>query len=110
VTESARNPLTVVSVDGELDVGNAPELRTRLDEAADQATDLLIVDLLDVTFMDSTALGVLIGAAKRCEQRGVEQRLVLREPRILKVFEITGLRDVFSIHPTVAAATAASRP
>ena len=91
----------VVSVGGELDVATAPELRSRLEEAMDRSQGSLVVDLLEVTFIDSTALGVLIAVGKECESRGVALRLVITEQRILKVFEITGLSDVFAIHPTV---------
>jgi len=60
-----------------------------------------VVDLLGVTFLDSTALGVLVGALKRCREAGGDLRLVIAEPRILKVFEITGLTEVFTITPTI---------
>ena len=86
---------------GELDVATTPELRSRLEEAMDRSQGSLVVDLLDVTFIDSTALGVLIAVGKECESRGISLRLVITEQRILKVFEITGLSDVFAIHPTV---------
>ncbi len=91
----------VLPVGGELDVATAPELRSRLEEAMDRSQGSLVVDLLDVTFIDSTALGVLIAVGKECESRGISLRLVITEQRILKVFEITGLSDVFAIHPTV---------
>jgi anti-sigma B factor antagonist len=91
----------VVSVGGELDLATAPDLRSRLEEAIDRCQTSLVVDLLDVTFIDSTALGVLIAVQKECESRGIALRLVIAEQRIIKVFEITGLQDVFSIHPTV---------
>ena len=91
----------VISVRGELDVATAPDLRSRLEAAMDRSQGSLVVDLLDVTFIDSTALGVLIAVRKECESRGLALRLVIVEQRILKVFEITGLNDVFSIGPTV---------
>jgi anti-sigma B factor antagonist len=61
----------------------------------------VVVDLLGVTFLDSTALGVLVGALKRCREAGGELPLVITEPRLLKVFEITGLTGVFPIYSTV---------
>ena len=61
----------------------------------------MVVDLSAVTFIDSTGLGVLIGARKRCIDAGRELRVVVSEPRILKVFEITGLNDLFTIHPAL---------
>jgi anti-sigma B factor antagonist len=88
---------TVVSVSGEVDVATAPTLRQRLDEALDRGPGLLVVDLTGVSFIDSTALGVLIGAHERCTAAGTTLRLVVAEPRILKIFEITGLTELFDI-------------
>ncbi len=93
-----------VSVRGELDVATAPTLREHLFAAVERGIGPVIVDLLDVTFIDSTALGVLIGTKERSDQRGIDLRLVIEEPRIIKIFEITGLTDLFSIAPTVAEA------
>jgi anti-sigma B factor antagonist len=91
---------SVVSVAGEVDVATAPSLRDRLDEASAEGPPLLIVDLLKVTFIDSTALGVLITAHRQAEDAGTGLRLVIAEPRIIKIFEITGLTELFSIRPT----------
>jgi anti-sigma B factor antagonist len=91
---------SVVSVAGEVDVATAPSLRDRLDEALAEGPPLLVVDLLKVTFIDSTALGVLITARQQAETAGTGLRLVIAESRIIKIFEITGLTELFSIRPT----------
>jgi anti-sigma B factor antagonist len=96
---------TVVSVVGELDVATAPALREHLERAIDGG-GLVVADLLGVTFIDSTALGVLIGALKRSESAGGGLRIAVAEPRILKIFEITGLTELFSIFPTLGEASA----
>jgi anti-sigma B factor antagonist len=101
ISEEPGEGLTVVSVVGELDVATAPSLRDRLEEVIDHGAPTVVVDLLGVSFIDSTALGVLIGALKRCEAAGTTLRIVVAEPRILKIFEITGLTDLFSISPTI---------
>jgi anti-sigma B factor antagonist len=93
-----------IAVSGEIDVATAPALREHLFEAVDRSSGLVVVDLLDVTFIDSTALGVLIGAQERCRERGATLRIVLKEARIVKIFEITGLTGLFSIFPSVAEA------
>ncbi|HSU73527.1 MAG TPA: STAS domain-containing protein, partial [Terrabacter sp.] len=69
----------------------------------------LVVDLTDVTFLDSTGLGVLVGRLKLTRTRGGLMRLVGRDDRVLKVFAITGLDKVFEIHPDLEAALAAGR-
>lgn len=101
ITEDMSRAVPVVSATGEIDVATAPPLRDRLQALTASGRSTVVVDLLGVTFLDSTALGVLVGALKRCRESGGDLPLVITEPRILKVFEITGLTDVFPIHPTV---------
>jgi anti-sigma B factor antagonist len=67
---------------------------------------VVVVDLLGVSFLDSTALGVLVGSFKRLRDSGGTLKLVIAEPRILKVFEITDLVRVFPIFATVDEALA----
>lgn len=105
IAEENGSGYPVVSVVGELDLATAPNLQSHLEEAVDRGT-LVIADLLGVTFIDSTALGVLIGALKRSQSAGGDLRIVVAEPRILKLFEITGLTELFSIFPTVDEARA----
>ena len=86
----------VVAVSGELDIATAPLLRQRIQAlfAAGQTT--ILVDLLGTTFIDSTGLGVLVGALKESQAAGGDLILVVNDPRILKLFDITGLIDVFT--------------
>jgi anti-sigma B factor antagonist len=104
VEERTEGDLAYLAVRGELDLAAAPGLRERLYAAADQSSGPLVIDLLAVTFIDSTALGVLIGTQERCQERGIDLRLVLEDARILKIFEITGLTELFAISSTVAEA------
>jgi len=101
ISEEVRGGVPIVSVSGEIDVATAPGLREQLQGLVAAGHATVVVDLLGVTFLDSTALGVLVGALKRCREAGGDLRLVIAEPRILKVFEITGLTDVFTITPTI---------
>lgn len=98
VAESDRDGTPVLSVRGEVDVSTAPELRERLLALAERGATLAVVDLSLVSFVDSTALGVLVSGVKRLRSAGGDLRLVVTEPRIAKVFEITGLTDVFKIY------------
>ncbi len=108
VREDRDERCVVVSLRGEIDVAAAPTVREHLDEAVATAGGLtVVVDLSEVSFIDSTALGVLIGAHKQCEQAGTPMRVVVDEPRILKVFEITGLTELFTIVANRAEATRA---
>jgi anti-sigma B factor antagonist len=107
VSEQRRVGLTVVSPHGEVDVATAPALREHLDQVIDRDPGPVVVDLTAVTFIDSTGLGVLIGARKRCADADRDLRIVVSEPRILKVFEITGLTDHFTMHESLELALGA---
>ncbi|WP_433617770.1 STAS domain-containing protein [Dactylosporangium sp. CA-139114] len=96
----------VVRAEGELDVGNAPELRDAITAALD-ARPSLVVDLAAVTFMDSVSLGVLIGAYNRAREAGGGFAVVCADERVARIFRITGLDQVFTIAATVEAAAAA---
>ncbi|MEV4139811.1 STAS domain-containing protein [Dactylosporangium sp. NPDC049742] len=100
---------TVVRADGELDVSTAPRLRQAITTALDEGSGTVIVDLTTVTFMDSTTLGVLIGAHNRVrESASGSLRLVCPEERIRRVFRITGLDNVFPLFDTVTDAVNAA--
>ena len=102
-----RDRWSVVAVRGEVDVATAPRLREKLIDLVNQGEHHIVVDLTDVDFLDSTGLGVLVGALKRVRTNDGELALVCCEPRILKVFEITGLTKVFTMHTTVDEAVSA---
>lgn len=96
----------VVAVHGEVDVATAPRLRATLLDVLSQGDSNLIVDLSAVDFLDSTGLGVLIGALRRVRTAEGDLRLVCTSRRILRVFELTGLGRVFDVFPSLAAAAA----
>lgn len=87
----------LVTVTGELDVAAAPRLRGLLTELLDTDPVRVVVDLSGLSFIDSTGLGVLVGAEKRARQRFIE--FVLHDPPapIWKVFQITGIDRVVSV-------------
>jgi anti-sigma B factor antagonist len=92
--------IPVIAVTGELDLASTPALRELLEAHLAAGSATIVVDLTAVTFLDSTALGVLVSAFKRCRELGGDLRLAITEPRILKLFTITGLHDMFSISPS----------
>jgi anti-sigma B factor antagonist len=95
---------TILEVVGELDVHTAPRLREQLANLIAEGNHHLVVDLQGVDFLDSTALGVLVGGLRRVHPHDGSLQLVCTQERILKIFHITGLIDVFSIHASVEAA------
>ena len=103
IEERAAQGTTVVAVTGEIDVATAPQLQESLHSLIAQGHSSLVIDLLAVSFLDSTALGVLVGALKRCREQGGDLQLVVADTRIMKIFEITGLTTVFPIVDSLAA-------
>jgi anti-sigma B factor antagonist len=104
VAERGESGIPVLAVRGEVDVSTAPELRKRLIGLAERGSTVVVVDLREVSFVDSTALGVLVSGVKRLRSSGGDLRLVVTQPHISKVFEITGLTAVFDIFDTPEAA------
>jgi anti-sigma B factor antagonist len=90
----------VLAVRGEIDLFTAPELKQVLAESIEAGRVRIVVDLTDTTFLDSTALGVLIGAVKRLRSRDGALAIVNIDENISKTFEITGLDQIFTIVPT----------
>jgi anti-sigma B factor antagonist len=96
---------SVISVEGELDLSTAPQLKWALLDSAQAGHSQLVVDLSGATFMDSTALGVLIGV-KRGLDAGARLALVCEAPSILNVFELSGMDGAFAIYATLEDALA----
>ena len=98
----------VLAMWGEHDLSTAPELRARLHELGEGGA--VIIDLDETTFVDSSILGVLVGGLRRAREREVPFGLVLgngAHPAIRRIFELTGLHDVFPIYTSRAEAQAA---
>jgi anti-sigma B factor antagonist len=82
---------------GEADLHRAPELREEMSAVIDEGIHDLVVDLSDVTFIDSMTLGVLLGAMKRVKPQGGRLCVVVQDENIRRVFEITLLDRVFTV-------------
>jgi anti-sigma B factor antagonist len=102
-----QNGAVVVRLVGELDLYNAPEVRAALLELCAEKPERLVVDLADVDFVDSTALGVLIEARTKLENR---QSFLLAAPGLEthRALTISGLDQHLSVHETVDAALSAT--
>jgi anti-sigma B factor antagonist len=108
VTSREQGGRTVVEVGGEIDVYTAPVLRERLNDLVGEGHHHLVVDMEHVDFLDSTGLGVLVGALKRLRAANGTFGLVCAKEPLLKIFRITALDQVFPIYPSVEAATSTS--
>ena len=105
--ESIDDVRHVIAIGGEIDLFTAPDLKAALIGAIDAGKTRIVVDLSQTTFLDSTALGVLIGAIKRLRTRDGALTIVNTEQTIAKTFEITGLDQIFTITESREAAIAA---
>jgi anti-sigma B factor antagonist len=97
VVEEGPGGKASVKVSGEVDIQSSQVLHEHLQEVLDTGTSSIIVDLGDVTFLDSTGLRVLIAAFQRCQRAGGELRIVSPQPNVRRVLEITGLTDLFHV-------------
>jgi anti-sigma B factor antagonist len=89
-----------VGVVGEADLYTAPELKDALNGLVEQEAYFILVDLTRTSFLDSTTLGVLMGAVRKVRARGGQIVLACADPNIRKIFEITMLDRVFEIFET----------
>ena len=107
ITTEARGEATVIRVDGDLDVYTAPRLKDTLEQSI-VGGRRLVLDLSGVQFIDSTALGVLVGALQQSQAAGADFRLIVGDPFLLKIFRITGFDGMFSIHDQLEDALSAN--
>ena len=101
ITTERAGGVCVVAVNGDVDVYTSPSLKARLLEVVDGECSRLVVALDGVGFIDSSGLGVLVGALRRLKERGDEMRIVCSSEQVLKIFRITGLDKVFPIVATL---------
>jgi len=97
----APDDLALIVVGGELDYGASPRLRARILAHIDGGARHLVLDLSEVTFIDSTAIGVLVSAVARLrETGGGSLRVVCADDnaRVLRIFDIVGVADALDLH------------
>ena len=94
----------MVKLKGEADLHTAPILREALNDQIELLPHTLIVDLTGVTFIDSMMLGVLLSATRRARPQNTELRIVVDDPHVRRIFELTLLDHVMKLFPSVAVA------
>jgi len=99
---------SVISVEGELALSTAPRLKWMLVDSLKAGHSQLVVDLSLTTFMDSTALGVLIGVNRSLDV-GARLAIVCARTNVLMIFELSGMDRAFAIFPTLDEALAYAR-
>jgi anti-sigma B factor antagonist len=96
----------VITVSGEIHVTTAPDFSARLNEAIAAGSRSVVIDLAAVEFIDSTGLSVLLNGLRRVTRAQGRMALVVCNPTVLRLFEITKLDSTFDIQPTREAALA----
>ncbi|WP_067485688.1 STAS domain-containing protein [Actinomadura hibisca] len=109
VEHRTEQDLTVVTISGEIDVFTSPRLRELLLDIIDNGGVHLVVDLSEVTFLDSTGLGVLVGIYHRLRARDGSMSFMGVNDRVRRVFHVTQLTKIFVLHDSLADAQAAHR-
>jgi anti-sigma B factor antagonist len=90
----------VVSLEGEVDLYTAPELKQELHRLVGEGAKRIVIDMTATTFIDSTTLGVLLSVVKRVRPEGGAVVLVCPDRNVKRIFEITLLDRVFTIVDT----------
>lgn len=94
----------VITARGEIDIAAVAPLRDTISERVVAGDVHLILDLDEVTFLDSTGLGVLIGARRKVHAFKGSFSIVCRSEKLKRLFVITSLDKVFAIHDSLAEA------
>ncbi|MFC9461680.1 STAS domain-containing protein [Streptomyces sp. NPDC056983] len=95
---------TVVEVHGEVDASTVPRIREYMGACIEAGRYHLIVDLVGVSFMDSTGLGLFVRIGKRIRTHAGDLRLVITNPNVLQIFHITNLHQSLQVHDSAKVA------
>jgi anti-sigma B factor antagonist len=98
--EECSDGLAAVVLEGEVDIYTAPEFKRTLERAIEGGASRLMIDLERVSFMDSTALGVLVGGVKQLRERDGALAVVCRDENVARIFQVTGLDHIFAVCAT----------
>jgi len=104
--EITTDNIPIVKVDGEIDLHTCAPLRQTLRDLADAQNPDIIIDLTNTPYLDSAALGVLIGAIRRVQETDGTISLVGATSFVRRIFEITRLSKIFQMHDDMPAALA----
>ena len=86
-----------ISVSGEIDISNADGLRNAIDLALEQPTDEVKLDFAQVSYIDSTGIGVLVGAAHHALDHNKRFSCVNAQPTVMRVVQLLGVDKEISI-------------
>ena len=97
-TETVDDQVAAVAVSGYVDFDAAPALKHSLVDCIEAGRSQLVVDLAEAGFIDSTAIGVLVGALKRLQESGGSLVVVCANENVQSIFELVGLDEIITLH------------
>ena len=95
----------MISPNGKLVIGEPVEIfEEAVVNLVDDGAKFLVIDLSGVSRIDSSGVGSLVAALRKCRDRGGDVRLAAPSDHLFKVLEMMGLMEVFEVHATVTEA------
>jgi anti-sigma B factor antagonist len=88
---------TILTLSGELDLVSAPRLRNAIASLRGEATDEVVVDLAELTYIDSVGIGLLVASRRRLDAEGRTFSVRNPAPQVLRLLEITGLVEYLGL-------------
>ncbi len=98
IREDRSDGIAVIVADGYVDFDAAPTLKQNIVHQIDEGSRHLVIDLSAAEFIDSTAIGVLVGALKRLQEAGGSLAVVCTNENIRYIFEVAGLDNMIPLH------------
>lgn len=108
IERTEANGCPILQMAGEVDAYTCEQFREAVLKSLDGNVDNVILVMHDVDYIDSTGLGALVAGLKRAADRNARITLVCSNPRVRRVFEITGLEKVFPMYRSVQDALASA--
>lgn len=106
LTESQRGAVYVLTIEGDVDAGTAPEVEERLQALIQASARQVVLDLSAVPYVSSAFLRVVLSTARDIRHKGGDLRLAGLQPSVRAVFDLSGFSKLFAIYddaPTAAA-------
>lgn len=97
ITTNPTPELYTITVTGEVDISNADRLREVINFALEQPTEEIQLDLAQVAYIDSTGIGVLVGAAHHAAEHGKGFSVINAQPGVMRVAQLLGVDQEISI-------------
>ncbi len=100
IVQKQNNDIIIFDIDGDIDINSSPEMREAFEDIAIAKTMKVVVNLSNVSYVDSSGLATLVEMLKKTRSYGGKLRLASLAPKVKSLFEITKLEKLFDIFDT----------